>query len=411
MPEFLYTAKNKKSETESGQLQAANRHELAAILRAKGLILLSADPLGFKSKTENRWQIYWQKINSMLSRISIVEKMLFSRHLSVMIDSGLALNQALIVLAKQGKSPKFKKIIFQIEQDVRKGEAFSDCLAKYPKVFDQLYVNMVKVGEATGNLTQVLKILAEQMRKDHDLIRRVRGAMIYPAVIIVAMIGIGILMMIVVVPKLSAMFEELNIDLPLSTRIVVGISNFLKESYIIGILLIGGTIIGFKFLLQVKPVRKFLSRVYISVPIFGSLVRKVNCARFSRTLGALIQSGVRIVESLKIVSGTLKNYQYQRSLKHVAGKIEKGETLSSVLANYEELYNPMVIQMVQVGEQTGNLSEILENLADFYEEDIDNTTQNMSSLIEPIVMLLIGGAVGFFAISMLQPMYSMMSGI
>ncbi len=411
MAEFIYQAKNKQGETESGHLRANNKYELAALLRSKGLTLVSAKGIGLEDKSGSQWKRYWQQINSKFGRVSIVEKMLFSRHLAIMLDSGLSLDEALIVLAKQGKSSKFKKTIFQIENNIKQGKAFSDCLADYPKIFDQLYVNMVKIGEATGNLSKVLKILAEQMRKDHELIRRVRGAMMYPAVIVIAMIGIGILMMIIVVPKLTSMFEELGIDLPLSTQLVIGVSNFLKESYLIGILIIISLIVGFKFLLRLDLVKEILSKIYIHLPIFGGLVRKINCARFSRTLSALTQSGVRIVRSLRIVSGTLKNQQYHQSLKQVADQIEKGEELSSVLKNYQNLYNPMIIQMIKVGEQTGSLAEILENLADFYEEDIDNTTQNMSALIEPLIMLLIGGAVGFFAISMLQPMYSMMSGI
>lgn len=411
MADFIYQAKNKKGETESGHLQAVNKYELASILRSRGLALISAKGIGFEDDSVGRWLSYWQKIQGGFGRIPIVEKMLFSRHLSVMLESGLSLDQALMVLSQQGKSSKLKKIISQIEQKIKQGRSFSESLGDYPRVFDRLYVNMVKVGETTGGLSRVLKILAEQMRKDYELIKRVKGAMMYPAVIIIAMIGIGILMMIIVVPKLTAMFEELNIDLPLSTKIVIWISDFLRENYLIGILIIISAVVGFRLILRLEPVRKILSKVYLYLPIFGSLARKVNCARFSRTLSALSQSGVKIVESLEIVSGTLKNYQYRRSLKKIAEKIEKGENLSLALSNYQGLYNPMIIQMIKVGEQTGRLSEILENLADFYEEEIDNTTQNMSSLIEPLVMLLIGGAVGFFAVSMLQPMYSMMSGI
>jgi type IV pilus assembly protein PilC len=410
MPNYIYTAKTKEGETKTGHLETINKHELAILLRNQGLVLVSAEIAGDHG-TGQKLTRFLQKIVKKWGRVSLVEKMVFTRHLAVMIDAGLSLNQALRVLSEQTKNPKLKKIICQVENGIRRGESFSNSLAKHSQVFNNIYINMVRVGETGGNLSEVLKILAEQMRKDHELISRVRGAMIYPAVIITAMIGIGILMMIMVVPKLTEVFTELNIELPLTTRIIIGVSNFLKDNSIWGLIILVAFIILIRLLAKIKSVQKILHQTYLYLPIFGSLIRKINSARFARTLSSLIESGVSIVNSLQIVAGILINIHFKNALLESAQKVQKGQELSKALGKHKKLYTPMVIQMIGVGEKTGNLSEILENLADFYEAEIDNTTKNLSSVIEPVIMIIVGAAVGFFAVSMIQPMYSMMGGI
>jgi len=413
MPNYIYTAKNKEGETKTGHLETTDQHGLAILLRAQGLSLISAETVSETNHDKEDKKIinFFKNIAKKWGWVSLIEKMVFSRHLAVMIEAGLSLNKALQILAEQSKNPKFTKIINKIEDSVRQGKSFSDSLALYPKVFNNIYVNMVRVGESGGNLNEILKLLAEQMKKDHELISRVRGAMIYPSVIIVVMIGIGILMMIMVVPKLTDIFTEIEMDLPLSTRVIIAISNFLEYNYIWSIVILISLIIAFKLLYKIESIKKVFHKGYLYLPIFGSLTKKVNSARFSRMISSLIESGVPIVKSIQIVAGVLSNIHFKNALFESAQEVQKGKELSTSLAKYDNLYTPMVIQMIDVGEKTGNLSEILKTLADFYEEEIDNTTKNLSSVIEPVIMVIIGGAVGFFAISMIQPMYSMMSGI
>jgi len=408
VPSYLYTAKTKTGGTKTGTLEAPDQHQLANLLRKQGLVLISAEAI---AKEEENGRFDLKNILQKIGWVSLVEKMLFSRHLSIMIKAGLSLNQALKILAKQSENPKFKKIVNQVEENIRQGQSFSNSLAKFPKVFNELYVSMIRVGETSGNLDKVLKILAEQMRKDHELISRVRGAMIYPSVIIIAMIGIGILMMIMVVPKLTDVFTELDMELPLSTQIIISLSNFLQNHSLLGLIILIGLIILVRLGLKNKKVKRTLHKIYLYLPILSNLVQKINSARFARTLSSLIESGTPIVEALKIVAGTLGNIHFQEALIDSAEQVQKGKELSQALNKYENIYPPMVSQMIQVGEQTGSLSDILKNLADFYEEEVDNITKNLSSVIEPIVMIVIGAAVGFFAISMIQPMYSMMGGL
>ncbi|MBU2579687.1 type II secretion system F family protein [Patescibacteria group bacterium] len=405
---YIYTAKTKEGETEAGQSEAANDYELAAFLRKQGLVLISAKLAEIEETTD---RFNFKKFVEQFGHISLVEKMMFSRNLAIMIKAGLSLNQALDVLAQQTKSPKFKKIINQVATDIQQGKSFSESLAKHSGVFNDLYVNMVKIGETSGNLNEILRSLAEQMKKDHDLISRVRGAMIYPAVIIAAMIGIGIIMMIVVVPKLTEVFVEMKIELPLSTRVIIGVSNFLQHNLIFSFIFLSVFIFFARLSMRIKSVKKFLHNIILHLPIFGSLSRKINSARFARNFSSLVESGVAIVKSLEITAGTLSNLYFKESLIASAQQVKKGKELSETLSCYTNLYAPMIIQMTSVGEKTGDLAGILNNLADFYEEEIDNITKNLSSIIEPIIMLVVGAAVGFFAVSMIQPMYSMMGSV
>ena len=405
---YTYTAKTKKGRSENGQLNATDEHKLAALLRERGLVLISAEMAEIEKETS---RFDFKKFAGQFGHISLVEKMMFSRNLAVMIKAGLALNQALEVLTKQTKNPKFKKIIEHLSANIQQGESFSASLAKHPKVFNELYVSMIKIGETSGNLNEVLKNLAEQMKKDHELISRVRGAMVYPAVIIIAMFGIGIFMMIMVVPKLTEVFIEMKIDLPMSTKMIIGLSDFLRHNLVLGFLFLATLGFCARWSMKVAPVKRLLHSFYLHLPIFGSLSKKINSARFARNFGSLIESGVAIVKSLEITAKTLSNLRFRESLLASARQTRKGKELSKSLSAYDKLYEPMVVQMISVGEKTGDLAGILNNLADFYEEEIDNTTKNLSSVVEPIIMLVVGAAVGFFAVSMIQPMYSMMGGV
>lgn len=336
---------------------------------------------------------------------------MFARHLSVMIGADLPLTRSLEILALQTKSKRLARALGDITERIKKGGAFSDALAQYPRIFSGLFVNMVRVGETGGNLEEILKLLAEQMKKDHSLRSRVKGAMIYPAVIICAMTGVAIAMMILVVPKLSAIFKEVQMTLPLSTRMILFISDFLSSHLIIGLIIISASILAGAAVFRTNLGKKSFDALLLKMPIFGSISRKVNSARLARTLGSLIEGGIPIIRGLQIVAKTLTNYYFQTSLMSAAEEIQKGEPLSKILRNFPHLYPPIVEQMVAVGEETGTLGEILKRLAEFYEEEVNELTKGLASVIEPLLMVVIGAAVGFFAVSMIQPMYSMMDAM
>jgi len=401
MSRYNYIAKTLQGKSRSGILEAEDEHELARILRKEGSILIKA------SSEEEKHKKKFLITVPFLDRVSLTEKIMFARNLRVMIAAGVALPRTLRILADQTKNKKFRKTILKIREEIIKGKAFSEDLGKYPNIFSELFVSMVKVGEETGTLEEVLKVLTQQMEKEHEIKSRIKGAMIYPAVIIFAMVCIGVLMLIIVIPKLSAVFSELGVDLPLTTKIVIAIGTFLSKFWFL--LPIG--ILVFLFLLRVilktKTGKLVFDTFVLKIPVISSIVKKTNSAHTVRTLSSLIAAGVPIVRSLEIVSGTLGNVHYRKAMSEAAERVKKGAKLAEILKRYENIYPTLVIQMIEVGEETGKTSDVLEKLAEFFEEEVANATKNLSAVIEPVLMLIVGAVVGFFAISMIQPIYSM----
>jgi len=404
MARYFYIAKSLKGEEKSGILETKDVRQLARTLRQQGLILIRAE-LEEKAKKK--------KFEFVLpfGGVSLTEKIFFTRNLQVMITAGLPLPRALRTLAAQSKNKKFQKALLEIGEEITKGKSFSESLTKYPTIFPELFQSMVRVGEESGTLEEVLKTLSRQMERENDLKSKITGAMIYPAVIICAMIGIGILMLIMVVPKLAETFEELAIELPLTTKIVIGLANFLIEKWYLVIIILFLIIFLFFQVIKTEKGKKIMDTLTLKIPIVAPIIRKTNAAHTVRTLSSLIAAGVPIVRSLEVTSGTLGNIYYKAAMVEATERVRKGEKLSEVLKPYEDIYSSIVIQMVAVGEETGETSRILAQLADFFEEEVGNATKNLASVIEPVLMIIIGAVVGFFAISMIQPMYSMLGAI
>ncbi|HDZ54300.1 MAG TPA: type II secretion system F family protein [Candidatus Nealsonbacteria bacterium] len=407
MPQYFYTAKSFKGEIETGTLEAGTKKELSKILHQEGYVLIRAEAeLEIKDK-KNKFEISL----SFFGKVSLTEKMMFTRNLRVMVSAGVSLPRSLSILSTQSKNPKFKKALAEILEAVNKGKSLSESLKKYPEIFSELFVSMIKAGEESGTLENVLKNLAYQMEKEHDLRSKIIGAMVYPAVIIFAMVGIGVLMLIMVIPKLAETFRELEIDLPLTTRFVIGLGEFLATKWYLFLIIVFVLFFLLKNALKTKRGKKILDSITLKIPIISPIIKKTNSAQTLRTLSSLIVSGIPLVRALRIVSGSLGNIYFKEAMISAIEKIQKGEKLSLALTPYQDLYPPMVIQMIEIGEETGQTSEILAKLADFYEEEVTNHTKNLSAIMEPLLMLLVGGAVGFFAISMIQPMYSMLGAI
>jgi len=406
---YYYTAKTQDGQTKSGTIEAKDETSLAHGLREEGIILISAQVLGEEKKKSKKSLIV--RFRGIFSRVSLIEKLMFARHLAVMITAGFSLNRGLEVLAKQTTNPTFKKIINNLNNGIKKGETLADNLAKYPKVFNNFFVSMVRVGEKGGSLEKVLKILYQYLKKEHDFKSRVKGAMVYPAVIVVALIGIGTLMMVMVVPKLTATFKELKVTLPLTTRIVMGVSDFLSNYFFYVVIAFIVLIIFLIRFLKTKKGKYLLSWTILRLPILKNIAKKMNCAKFARSFSSLMESGVPVVESLTITAQTLGNVFYYQSLINIASEVKKGKNIQQSLESYTDIYPVLVTQMIGVGEETGELADIINRLADFYEEEVTNVTDNLASVVEPALMIIIGAIVGFFAVSMIQPMYSMMEAL
>jgi len=406
VPKYIYTAKSYNGETKNGEAVAQDEKNIAQQLRSEGFLVTSIT-LAKEEEKEKPGIRFFDRFQS----VPLKEKLIFARNLAVMTASGLTVSRAINNLALQTQNKTFRKILLDIFEDVQNGKALSEGLGKYPGVFGELFINMVRVGETAGSLDEVLKIVAIQLEKEHDLKSKVKGAMIYPAVIVTVMIIIGIVMLTYVLPKLMGVFKDMDAELPAMTQFIVNISDVLRNhgfSIAIGFFLL---IIFLRYFLRRKEGKKMLGWVAIHIPIFSPIVKKVNCARFARIYSSLLKSGIGSVEALKIISHTLTNYYYQKTLLGSVEDIQKGINLSKVLSDHQDIFPIMVSQIVQVGEETGKTEAVLLQLAEFYEDEVDQITKNMSSIIEPLLMVLIGGAVGFFAVAMLQPMYSLMDNI
>jgi len=401
MPKYSYTATSQTGEIEKGVIEANNERELSRILRDKGYILISA-------QEEKKNKI---KLSFSLKRVSLKEKLFFTRNFALMIKTGVPLPRALSMLASQASSQKFKRALLDIKEEVTKGKALSESMKKWPDIFPEIFWNMIKIGEESGNLEEVLKNLSLQMERTYELREKVKGALIYPAVIIVAMIGIGIFMLITVVPKLSQTFDEIGMELPFTTRLIIYGATFMTKFWYIFLVIVVVFALIIRQALKTKKGSKIFDSLILKLPIVSSIVRGTNTAYTARTLSALINSGVPIVKSLEIISNTLGNYYFKEAIFKSAQEVKKGTKLSEALRSYSGIFPYSFAEMIAVGEETGETSNILEQLADFAEAEVENLTNNLSSAIEPVIMIIIGSAVGFFAVSMIQPMYSMLQSL
>ncbi len=349
------------------------------------------------------------KINNFLlrlSRVPLTEKLFFVRHLSVMMKAGISLSAALKTLAKQTKNKYFAKILNEVSGQVEKGTTFTESLKKHKKIFGELFINMIEAGEISGKLEDVLNRLYIQMKKQHELTAKVRGALTYPAVVITAMIGIGTFMMVVVVPKISDMFKDFDTELPLPTKILIGISDAIVNNGIISVILLIICIFTSVKVLRTYKGKYYFQAFLLKLPILSSIIKKINLARFARTISSLLKTDIMIVKTFQIAGNTLGNLHYREALLEMSNKIKKGSTIYEIISNYPHLFPPVVTQMISVGEETGELDSILEELAGFYENEVDEIMNNLPSIIEPVLILILGGGVGAMAVAIVMPMYS-----
>lgn len=346
-----------------------------------------------------------------IRRVSTEEKIFFTQNLGVMFKSGLSASRALRTLALQTTNPKFKRILFKLFRSVEKGGTIAKSMEPYPSVFPPLFVNMVRAGESAGQLEEVLIELTRQMKKSHQLAKKVQGALMYPAAILIAMLGIGGAMVVFVIPKLTSIFSELNTALPLPTRILIGTTDWINANLILVGPLVIGLAVGLVYATRTRRGKSVWHWLILHMPIVHTIAKKINLAKMSRTLGAMLKTDMPIVDSLNLTASVIKNVHYQNSLRAMSTQIEKGKTVSSELARSPKLYPPVVQQMVLVGEETGEIASILSQLADFYEEDVSQTMDSLPSLIEPVLIIIMGAAVGGMAVAIILPMFSLSQSV
>lgn len=399
---FGYKGRSSSGEIISGEVLANTKSEAIANLRDSGITPLSM--------TEKKAFAFNAKI-TLFKSVKLSEKIMFTKNLAGMLRAGLPLSRALDVLDKQTSNDYFKEIIHTLLDTIDKGGTFSEGLTKYPGVFSALFVSMVKAGEESGSMPNALLEIGVNLEKTYALNRKIKSAMMYPMIIVGAIFIIGILMFLYVVPTLTKTFKDLGTELPTSTKIVVGISDLISNHIILLLLGIIVITVGMIFAFKMPKTKRMIDFVSIKIPVVGTLLKEVNSARTTRTLSSLLTSGVSIGRAISITKEVLQNSYYKQVLTEVEKAIEKGEPMSGVFKKHISLYPVMVGEMMEVGEETGKLSTMLFDIATFYESEVDAKTKDLSTIIEPVLMIFIGGAVGFFAVSMLSPMYSIMDNI
>ncbi len=349
-------------------------------------------------------------INISFGKVSLRDKALFAKHLSVMIKSGLTINESLKVIAESNKG-YFKKVLESVLKSTQSGQSLSDSLARHPKAFSGLFVSATKAGESSGTLDESFQELATQLEKENALYSKIKGSLLYPAIVLIAAIVLGIALVFLILPKITPLFEGLKVDLPITTVLLIKFSHLIQEhGAIIITSLIGGAIFVYWFLRRkfLHPIRHL---ILLKTPIISRISQNANLSTFCRTFGTLLKSGLNIDESLEITSETMSNYYYKKSLYKVAQSIKQGSRISGNLKKYPHLYPSMVVSMVRVGEESGRLEDSLFYLASFYEVEVDNATKSLSTTIEPLLLLVVGLAVGFLALAIITPIYSITSGI
>ena len=405
MTQFRYTAEKPGGEIYHGAAEANDRFELYQTIRREGGKVVEVK----EENTSRIWSYsYW---NARISTVRQQDKILFARNLSAMLTAGLSLSRALSVIERQTSQAKFSSVLANVGSAVRRGSAFSVALEVYPSVFPRIFIAMTRAGEEGGDLPGALTTISDQMDQSYSLQKKVKSALIYPAIIVIAIVGIGGILLTTVVPTLAQTFEELGAKLPTATQTVINISNFLVTNTLLAVGMLVAFIVFMMWALRTKLGRRAASMLYVRIPLIGSIVKEVNAARTARTLGSLLHSSVDMLAAIEITRDVVQNPLFQDVLSEAQRAVERGEPLSKVFMASDKLYPPLVGEMISVGEETGQLAEMLTRLALIYEDSVSRSTKDMSTVIEPFLMLLIGSAVGFFAVAMISPIYQLSQNI
>ena len=397
MPEFSYKAKTAENVTVTGLVQAASEDLAAESLRERELVILYLRPVSAS--------LVGQSV-SALRRISVRDIVIFSRQLAVLVSANVPLVQSLRILTTQATSKHLKVVISEVADDVEAGTKLSVALGKHHAVFDNFYLNIVRSGETSGKLDEVLEYLANQLEKDYDLISRIRGAMIYPLFILGGLIVVGVLVMMFVVPKITALLQEGGGKLPLSTTLLITVSTFLNRYWLFVLAGAAGGAAGLAWLVRTREGRTVWHALKLRVPIFGKLFQKIALVRFTRSLHTLMVGGVNLPQALAITADVVGNEAYRSVIMATIREVEDGNPIASVFLR-SPIVPFMVSQMLNVGEKTGRLDHVLDKMTNFYTREIDNVVRNLVSLIEPLVIALMGVAVGLMVAAVILPLYKL----
>ncbi|MFH1780687.1 MAG: type II secretion system F family protein [Candidatus Nealsonbacteria bacterium] len=398
---FNYQARSKKGEAQTGTVEASSKEAATLLLQRHNLFVTFLEQ-------ENKKSLFARKIK-IFDGVSQRDIVNFSRQLSLMFKSKIPLVQALRSISEQTKKADFREKILVISQEVEGGTRFSQALSIYPKLFSSFYISMVKAGETSGTLSESLTYLADHLEREYYLNSKIQGAMIYPALILVVVIGVLVMMMYFVIPNMTKVLTETGQELPLLTKIVIGLSNFTKTwGWLVFLLSIGAGVAFVRYSKTVKG-KKIKDMVYLRIPLVGSFLKMIYLTRFAENLSTLIAGGIPITQSLEITAEIVGNDVYQQIIFEIKEAVTRGENMSNVLARHSDAFSPILTQMVAVGEKTGTLDQSLMNVVDFYRKEVERSIDNLLSVLEPVMVIFLGGIVAGLMGSILLPLYKMSS--
>lgn len=398
MPFFTYTAKSPTGQNVKGKVEAKNAHGAAAELRDRKLFVIEVKALNEGSFGEIQKALFGVKFDDIVN---------FTRQLSTMISAGLPLANALNILSQQSRS-EVGQLVTTILQDVEGGLTFADALVKHPKQFDKMYIQLVRAGELGGVLDNVLLRLADNMEKTKAFRGKTRGALIYPVIVIIAMVVVAFIMMIFVIPQMLTLYEDFDAELPWPTKLLMAVSGFMVNFWWAVILAVGGGIFAFNRWIQTDAGLHQWNKMQLRMPLFGPLIVKITLTEFTRTMSLLLQSGVSLLQSLEIVMDAVPNVIYRDALTESAKMVEKGVSLSQAIARFPD-FPPILQQMTAVGEETGKLDSVLFKLSSYFEQESEQAVKNLTAAIEPMIMIVLGIGVGIMVIAVIMPIYNLTS--
>ncbi len=398
MPIFKYVAKDSTGETRKGTVEAGSRERAAAVMQEKGLV-----PISIEAKS-SLFDI--SSLKKQIQGVTAKEKVVFTRQLATMVGAGLPLTQALSILRDQAGETPFGDILEYILGEVEGGKPLSEAMRKFPDVFSPTYTSLVEAAEASGAIKKVLLRLAENLEKRDELRAKIKGALFYPALVMTAMVGVAILLLVFVMPKLKMIYESFEAQLPITTRFFLNFSDLMIKYWWAFLAVITGVVMFYRWFRGTETGRYFMDELVLKVPIFGKLIKQLQLVEITRTLSLLLTSGVPILDSLKIVREATTNVLYQDVLDQAREVVRHGETLAAPLAA-SEYFPPLVGRMVRVGEESGELGEVLLKVADYFEGEAEHTVENLTTALEPLIMIVLGVGVGFMVLSIIMPIYNL----
>lgn len=398
MPFYRYTVKNELNEKLQGKIEAKSMRTAAALLHERKLFVVEIKPVGDEMAAHVQAVLFGVKTNDIV---------LFTRQLSTMISAGLPLATALSILSQQSKAD-MARLVTAVLQDIEGGLSFADALAKHPKEFGTMYIQLIRAGELGGVLDDVLGRLADNMEKSAQFRAKTKGALIYPIIVIIAMLAVAVIMMTFVIPKMTDLYKDFDAELPLMTQILIGASDFSVRYWWLMALFFFGGITAFTKWKKTDSGRHTFDRTLLRLPLFGPLIEKIALTEFTRTLALLLNSGVSLLQALEIVTKGVDNVIYQDALLECAKQVEKGVSLSQSLGRYSD-FPPILPQMIAVGEETGKLDEVLRKLSIYFEQESEQAVKNITAAIEPMIMIILGIGVGAMVIAVIMPIYNLTS--